>query len=160
MVYEDPATRDYAIQLCDSLSQKFQDDLEFEFTWWGFKYLSDPEIAQQASQAAAEADLIVVCVHRSGIFPSEVQKWFEAWSSERQLPEGALVVVEVSGQIEDPQASQHQPLKSLAQRANLDYLALPFVTPATSNGTSKAGSHEIENRFEERYHSSGWGINE
>src|SRR5215469_18601593 len=70
MVYEDPATRDYAIQLCDSLSRKFQDDLEFEFTWWGFKYLSDPEIAQQASRAAAEADLIVVCVHRSGFFPS------------------------------------------------------------------------------------------
>jgi hypothetical protein len=119
--------------------------------------LSDPEIAQQASRAAAEADLIVVCVHRSGFFPSEVQKWFEAWSCERQLPEGALVVVEISGQIEDSSATQNQLLKSLAQRANLDFLTLPFTTSATSaNPNSKAGSHEIENRF----HSSGWGINE
>jgi hypothetical protein len=159
MVYEDHTTRDYAIQLCDSLSQKFQDDLEFEFTWWGFKYLSDPEIAQQASQAAAEADLIVVCVHHSGLFPSEVQQWFEAWPSERQLPEGALVVVEVSGQIEDSSATQSQPLKSLAQRANLDYLTVA-TTATSTNGAQKADSGATEHRFEERYHSSGWGINE
>jgi hypothetical protein len=155
MVYEDLTTRDYAIQLCDSLSQKFQDDLEFEFTWWGFKYLSDPEIAQQASQAAAEADLIVVCVHRPGLFPSEVQQWFEAWPSERQLSEGALVVVEVSGQVEDSSVVQNQPLKSLAQRANLDYLTVA-TTATSTNGPPKADS----GRFEERYHSSGWGINE
>jgi hypothetical protein len=159
MIYEDLTTRDYAIQLCDSLSQKFQDDLEFEFTWWGFKYLSDAEIAQQASRAAAEADLIVVCVHCSGLFPSEVQQWFEAWPSERQLPEGALVVVEVSGKMEDPSATQNQPLKSVAQLANLDYLTFPSA-PTTTTSTSNADSAAIENKFEERYHSSGWGINE
>jgi hypothetical protein len=101
-------------------------------------------------------------VHRSGLFPSEVQKWFEAWPSERQLPEGALVVVEVSGQIEDSSVIQNQPLKSLAQRANLDYLTLPSATTTSTsiNGASKEDSRAIENRFEERYHSSGWGINE
>jgi hypothetical protein len=164
VAYEDVATRDFALQLCDSLSQKFRNDLEFEFTWWGFKYLTEPEIAQQAAEAAAKADLIIVCVNRAGNFPAEVEQWFKEWSSERLLTEGALVVVEASGDAAEALASQHEALRSLAQRANLDYLAIPLPnrTPP-SNELKKLPETSGEtdfNWFGERFHSSGWGINE
>ncbi len=162
VAYEDALTRDYSIQLCDNLSQKFEGDLEFEFTWWGFKYLGDAEIAAQAAQAAIQADLIIVCVHRAESFSFEVQRWFEQWSSERADAEGALVVVEVFGESgQGVSTSQEKPLRTFAQRAKLDYLTIPV---ADSGGTPSNVASEPalprEIRFEERYHSSGWGINE
>src|SRR5688572_1395837 len=59
IVYFDKPSRDRAIHLCDTLLERFKDDLDFEFTWWNVRYLTDPHIAHLASEAIANSDLIV-----------------------------------------------------------------------------------------------------
>src|SRR5437867_2197069 len=73
VLYEDVSARDRAIQVCDGLAQEFMKDLQFEITWWKFKYLSDPSIAQDAAQAASKADLILVSAHNVEAMPAEVK---------------------------------------------------------------------------------------
>ena len=120
VIYEDAATRDRAVHLCNALAHRFSEELDFEFTWWRFKFLSEPEIARQAARAALEADLIVVSVHHEADLPLEVKAWFERWLSDQQPTEGALVVLHAPQEPVVPD----QYLRLVALRANLDYLPL------------------------------------
>jgi hypothetical protein len=125
-IYEDLGSRQLLLQLCDSLARKFKDDLEFQFDWWRFKYLADPEIAMEAAQSAAQADLILLAA-QSPDLPVDVQKWFEGWLPNRGAGDGLLVLVQPSPK----GASQSLPayLRLTAQRARLDYLRLSSPGP-------------------------------
>lgn len=167
VAYENAATRDFAIDLCDDLSRKFEGDLEFDFTWWGFKYLTDPQIAREAVNAAANADLIIVSVNHAQDFPFEVAEWFRQWSEQRLRSEGALVCVQASPLLENQPAPDDSLLRRIARHGNLDFLSLPEPTrrpfplgdlPPTS-GLANNGADHLR-LLDERFHSSGWGINE
>jgi hypothetical protein len=136
-IYEDLGGRDLLVQLCHSLARKFKDDLEFQFDWWRFKYLADPEIAMEAAQSAAQADLILLAA-QSPELPVEVQTWFEGWLPNRGAGDGALVLVQPSRK----GASQSLPLRSFlrrtARRGRLDYLRLS--SPGSAAGVAGTGA--------------------
>jgi hypothetical protein len=164
VLYENHAARERAIHLCGSLISGFEHDLEFEFTWWGFKYLSDPQVASEAALAATSADLILVSVESH--LPLEVKAWFEDWPSKRQSSAGALVLLPAAAELENRTSAQASFLYSLAQRANLDYLPL-FSTGSAAGATDKLREDRMFPDFPglnhvpiHQQHSSGWGINE
>ena len=166
VLYEDVATRDAAVELCDTLTAKFGADLEFEFTWWGFRYLADDEIAKQAAGAALAADLILVSVRQAEDLPLEVKAWFERWLSDRQPAEGALVVLESSPAEVRGYAMRDPYLQLVALRARMDYLPLREgqLTQGT-NGFSPDGFSlpripETNGNPRQEDHYTGWGINE
>ena len=122
-IYEDLRGRELLLQLCDSLTWKFKDEVDFQFDWCRFKYLADPEIAMEAAQRAAQADLILLAP-QSPVLPIHVQGWFEGWAPNREAGDGALVLVQPSHK----GASRSLPLQSYlrltAKRAHLDYFSL------------------------------------
>ena len=138
-------------------------DLDFDFSWWRFDYLRDPQVAEEAAAAAAEADLIVASMHGSGDVPGEVQTWFEQWLPRRRAG-GGLVLIQNGEMEREPDTSSY--LRSIATQANLDFL------PLASHGHAYAASDEFREddvvpdapaNYEDPgygYHSSGWGINE
>ena len=162
IVYEDLPTRERAVSLCDALVRKFTPELDFEFTWWRFKFLSDAHIAHQAAQAALQADLILVSIHRAEDLPLEIKAWFERWLSDRHPSEGALVVLHTSQDMTcaDPY------LRLVALRANLDYLPL---TETQLNGKEANPFRETlnmpaivqsERMVAPENNHTGWGIND
>ena len=128
-----------------------------------FDYLRDPQVAEEAAAAAAEADLIVASMHGSGDVPGEVQTWFEQWLPRRRAG-GGLVLIQNGEMEREPDTSSY--LRSIATQANLDFL------PLASHGHAYAASDEFREddvvpdapaNYEDPgygYHSSGWGINE
>jgi hypothetical protein len=132
VLYEDDSSRAAAIHLCNSLETIFGSELDFDITWCRFKYFSDPAVAGEAAEIAAQADLIVVSTQRAHDLPLEVKAWFERWLPHRESPEGALVLLQTSQQPPNPLTSQSSYLYLLAQRANLDYLSLSNSRPSTS----------------------------
>ena len=54
VLYEDHATRDRAMEICDRLVHKFWADVEFEFNWWRFDFLSDSTLAMSHSVESKE----------------------------------------------------------------------------------------------------------
>jgi hypothetical protein len=160
-IYEDLGGRDLLLHLCDSLAQRFKGDLEFQFDWWRFKYLADPEIAMEAAQCAAQADLILLAAH-SPELPIDVQRWFERWLPYRGAGDGALVLVQPSPN----DTSQFLPafLRRTAKRASLDYLRLSSSASGPDEAGAGAGSslfqpyiNELLTDEEAPMH---WGINE
>jgi hypothetical protein len=165
VIYEDVATRDAAVRLCDALAQKFRSDLEFDITWWRFKYLSEPEIGRQAAQAATEADFIVVSVHSTEDLPLEVKAWFERWLSNRRVSEGALVVLQTPVEAASAVVDSDPYLRLVALRANLDYLPLSDTQYSGQPGRIAVSLSSPEtldpNRPAIRENGrAGWGIND
>ena len=166
VVYEDAPARDLAIQLCGSLEQSFVGDLEFDFAWWRFDYLSDPRIIHDAIETAVKADLILVAIHRAKSIPSDVQAWFEGWVPRRKPAEGALAVLQTALPAEEPVTLDDSYLRLAAERGDLDYLLLPGpgTAPPGVDRLRKdqvlSDSTEWHQSPDRRYHSSGWGINE
>jgi hypothetical protein len=162
-IYEDLGSRQLLLQLSDSLARKFKNEVEFQFDWCRFKYLTDPDIAREAAHHATRADLILLAP-KSPNLPVYVQGWFEGWLPNREGAEGALVLVQPSRK----GAARSLPLQSLqtylrltAKRARLDYLRLN--SPASSAG-AVAGMSLSQFAMDELLARDSrpvdWGINE
>jgi hypothetical protein len=166
VVYDDATACDLAIRLCQRLARKFAGDLEFEFTWWRLKYLSDSEIAAQAAQVAMKADLIIFSIHKVDTLPLELETWFECWIKGRSRCGGALVVLRQPKEERNWTPPEQSYFESLAQRASLDYLQLstPGAEPRLGDRLREeqvlpnmTGLYQVPDNL---YHSSGWGIDE
>jgi len=157
-IYEDLGSRDLLLRLCDSLAWKFRDELEFQFGWWRFKYLADPEIAMEAAERAVQADLILLAAHSLEL-PTAVKNWFEDWLPNREAVDGALVLVQPAPKAGSSPLGSY--LRSTASRAHLDYLPLKSAESAVGAG---AGYAFIPPAVKELLASDGrptdWGINE
>ena len=165
MLYEDNSSRDAAISLCDSLGRTFTSELDFEFTWCRFKYFSDPAVASEAAEAAMRADLIIVSVQRAQDLPLEVKAWFEQWLLKREPTDGALVLLQASADMRSSTTSQCSYLYLLAERANLDYLALSSTGPAVSNEQLRENLRlsqppGLDTDPNSQHLCSHWGLNE
>jgi hypothetical protein len=166
VLYEDIPARNAAVELCDHLTAKFGAELEFEFTWWGFRYLSEEEIAKQAAGAALTADLILVSVPHAEDLPLEVKAWFERWLSDREPAEGALVVLETSGDNRQAQPIRDPYLQLVALRAKMDYL--PLREGQIADGTNGFSTEsfvsprvmDLNGSQRQEDHYTGWGIND
>jgi len=164
VLYEEVPSRDVALKVCDRLSQNFADDLEFEFTWWGLRYLGDSQVSIEASRFAMDADLIIVAVSRTSTLSMEVLSWFERSLLGRRSGGGALAVLQT--QPDDGALPwQHPYLLSLAQRSHLDYLPLSISDLRTEAGENLPNEIVLPHLTrapiaDHPHHSTGWGINE
>lgn len=164
VLYEDNPSRDAAISLCNSLQQIFNSELDFEITWCRFKYFSDPAVAAEAADRAAQANVVLVSVPRAQDLPLEVKAWFERWLSRRQTSEGALVLLQGSEPEPAFAISQSSYLYLVAERANLEFISLSDVTPSASTRSipdpSMLAHPSRLNPNRNSQNNSRWGINE
>ena len=123
VLYEDHATRDHAMEICDRLVHKFWADVEFEFSWWRFDFLNDSALADDAVRLAARSELILLAAHAGRELPPPVMSWIEGWLPIREPGFGALVaMIGTEADRLKGLSPIHVYLREAAQRANMDYL--------------------------------------
>ena len=169
VIYEDGATRDRAMSLCDHLVHKLWEDIDFEFSWWKCDYLNDPGIAADAAVAASRADMIIFSGDADRDLSPAVKTWTETWAAQRENREGALVALigTGNGPIQGS-GSSHIYLRDVAQRTEMDYLTnLPDPLSETVNGSVQAiasrsapVSSVLDSFLQRVSPASHWGINE
>lgn len=155
-LYEDAAGLETLMRLCNSLSWKFKDEMEFDFDWWRFKYLSDPAMGLQAAHNAAKADLILLAPREQEL-PKYVQGWFDGWLPSRTSGEGVLVLVEPGDKEKPDRMSLGSYLKQTARRGNLDYLTLE---PPRKKKAFSLAQPELRDLLYPGGQPMHWGINE
>ncbi len=125
VVYEDTVTRDRAIAMSDRLMRQLWGDVDFEFAWWRFDYLEDPELARAAATEAAQTDVLVFSAHDHRELPPAIERWIESWLPEREHTDGVLGAV--IGSDPAPGAMPvHVYLREVARRARMDFLPETF----------------------------------
>jgi hypothetical protein len=173
VVYEDTAARQRALSLSHHLIRAFWADIDFQFSWWRFRFLEDPALVEAAARATATADVILFSTSSSHIPPETIRNWIELWVPQRTSGEGVLLVLTAHSDDAQMAASPvYSFLQSVAHRANMDCLpsltADPWVmeTPAIQRIQYRAQerSRILDNILRQGPHStpfpSHWGINE
>jgi hypothetical protein len=122
VVYEDTGARERALRLCHHLVQGFKNEIEFIFNWWRFRYLEDPEIAQAAAQAAAQADILLFSATSHEELPEEVRNWTDLWVPLRTSGDGVLLVLAGDEGTELSASPLFRFLRNLAVKASMDCL--------------------------------------
>src|SRR5207253_10842362 len=78
VLYEDRATRDRVLEVSRHMATQVGDEIQLKFSWWRFDFLQDPELAQQAANAASVADMLLVSAHPGRGLPMEFTQWIES----------------------------------------------------------------------------------
>src|ERR1051326_2762309 len=119
-VCQDARARDWAVDFCDSLIQRFCDRFEFTISWWKFAQMHDPAFARKALRA----NLLVIAVHSNSELPLKVKSWLEQWLSRRSECEGAIVALAGPGLSRIARLPEETEiyLRNVAHRGKLDFL--------------------------------------
>ena len=163
--YEDTATRNHAMALYDHLAQSLLDDYDFQCSWFRFDHFRSAEIRAQACDAAAEANMIIVCLRSGETVPTLVRQWIESWLPRKDDRKSALV--SLVGGVEHQQRDNcpaNVYLQKVARVCKMDYFSHSYnasklpslrVDAAPANMKTAVGSF-----FQIRTESPRWGINE
>jgi hypothetical protein len=167
IAYEDTTTRNRALNLYDHLAQELLDDHDFQCSWWKFSHLANDTLMRQASEAAAQANMIVVSVRAGGQLPDMAQRWLNNWLPIRGDHKSALVsmIAGTSDKILDVCPIQSQ-LHRLARGASMDFFSHRFDSPLARFSTPTLAERAnlvtplMEEILETKFAFPRFGINE
>ncbi len=154
---ENALTRERALELCDRLVTRFDQELAFTLTRWNFTELEYLPSAQSALNALTHADIVVIATHGWDLPPAAV-RWLESGVEIRTKLEGVLACVIVEP-VNAPDAGEMLlcRLRQIAFGLKMDFL--PVVPPpAESKDALNWPVPLIECRDQRGY--SHWGLNE
>jgi len=169
VLYEDLATRDRAMEICDRLVHKFWADVEFEFSWWRFDFLQDSALAGDAVRLAARSELILLAAHAGRELPAPIKSWIESWLPIRAPGFGVLVaMIGTEADHLKGMSPIHVYLREAAQQANMDYLPQVIDAPLgkfdASIETISKRAEKVTSLLDNILHRPPtplrWGINE
>jgi hypothetical protein len=69
------------------------DECDFSLALWNFQVLAIPEIGNSAAKAAAQADFVILSMHRKAQLPVQTRDWIERWSGLVTDNKSALVAL-------------------------------------------------------------------
>jgi hypothetical protein len=169
VAYEDTATRDRAISVCDGIFAQLGPQTDCEISWWRFSYLRDPALAAQAATAAAQAGLILFSTHAGAGLPQHVRDWIELWVARKSTQPSALAaLIGMVGDAQQGLTPIHYYLQSVANRAHMEFMphaAIPLSVAYSGGGTIASNKDESpvqarEGLYEPEHPTSHWGLNE
>ncbi len=167
VLYEDRETRDRVLDVSRHMEAQVGGEIQLRFSWWRFDFLADAELAQDAANAAATADMLLVSAHPGRGLPLTFTQWVEAWLPKRGSQESILVAL-IGSEHDSQDDAATQYLRVVATRARMDYLAKPLSPSSTTTRLSSTAlsqrtepkSPVLEDFLRQPPPPSHWGINE
>ncbi len=169
LTYEDTATRNQAMQLYDHLAQNLLDDYDFQCSWWRLGLLRDPVLLDQAGDAAADANMLILALRSGDALSESARKWIETWVPRKDDRKSALVALIGGNEPADraPSAVQLY-LQRIARVAKMDFFAHTFdlesEKPRYSVDSITERARRVTPVLDDILHTGAgvprWGINE
>lgn len=167
IVYEDQITRAPAGKVCEPLIQQFGGEFDFQCSWWKYDFLKHPHLMEEAVDAAAHADVIILAAYADQELPMEVQHWIRSWE-QRRLHQFSAVVALIGRPKGSPEAVTpvETYLESVARAARMDFFAKHFTYASEDRMKQSAPSSPLPSPwgslpdFEDPPDAQSWGINE
>src|SRR5260370_18626023 len=80
IVYEDSGAGKRAKHFYDRVIRELVDECDFSLELWNFQVLAVPEIGNSDAKAAAQADFVILSMHRKAQLAVQTRDWIERWS--------------------------------------------------------------------------------
>jgi hypothetical protein len=122
IIYEDSAAGKRAKHFYDRLIRELVDECDFSLELWNFQVLAVPGIGNSAAKAAAQADLVILSMHRKAQLSVQTRDWIERWSGLITDNKPALVVLlDQRGMKRGTVASTLDYLRKVADRKGISF---------------------------------------
>jgi hypothetical protein len=122
IIYEDIAAGKRAKHFYDRVIREFVDECNFSLELWNFQMLAVPEIGNSAAKAAAQADFVILSIHRKAQLSVQTRDWIERWSGLITDSESALVaLLDQPGMKRGTAASTLDYLRKVADRKGISF---------------------------------------
>jgi len=130
VAYEDTDTRNRALHLYDHLAQQLLDDYDFQCSWWKFDHLTNHALCEQATEAAVDANMVILSLNARRELAPAHKTWMEGWVPRRAHRKAALVtLIAGAGQPERDTPSMLAYLQNAARLAHMDFFPHSFDLP-------------------------------
>ena len=122
IIYEDGAAGKRAKHFYDRVIRELVDECDFSLELWSFQVLAVPEIGNSAAKAAAQADLVILSMHRKAQLSVQTRDWIERWSGLITDNKSALVaLLDQPGMKRGTVASTLDYLRKVADRKGISF---------------------------------------
>jgi hypothetical protein len=122
IIYEDSAAGKRAKHFYDRVIRELVDECDFNLELWNFQVLAVPEIGNSAAKAAAQADFVILSMHRKAQLSVRTRDWIERWSGLITDNKAALVVLlDQRGMKRGTVASTLDYLRKVADRKGISF---------------------------------------
>ena len=122
IIYEDEAAGKRAKHFYDRVIRELVDVCDFSLELWSFQVLAVPEIGNSAAKAAAQADFVILSMHRKAQLSVQTRDWIERWSELITDNKPALVVLlDQRGMKRGTVASTLDYLRKVADRKGISF---------------------------------------
>ena len=166
IAYEDETTRGRAFALRDHLATELDDEHDIRQSWWKLAFLYDSQLRERATEAATNADMIVISLNNGKELPLILRMWIEEWMKQKDGHDSALVALvnnAPSARCTDCPILRY--LNSVARKAGMDFF--PHVFPAAplradTNASARGPGLMplLEEILRRPNNAHPWGINE
>jgi hypothetical protein len=122
IIYEDSAAGKRAKHFYDRVIRELVDECDFSLKLWNFRVLAVPEIGNSAAKAAAQADFVILSMHRKAQLSVQTRDWIERWSGLITENKSALVaLLDQPGMNRGTVASTLNYLRKVADRKGISF---------------------------------------
>ena len=122
IIYEDSAAGKRAKHFYDRVIRELVDECDFSLELWNFQVLAFPEIGSSAAKAAAQADIVILSMHRKAQLSVQTRDWIERWSGLITENKSALVaLLDQPGMNRGTVASTLDYLRKVADRKGISF---------------------------------------
>ena len=145
-VYQDALTHHWSTELWERVEPVVGSGVVCRKAW-SLGGLAEVTAFEDAVEAGATADVLVISVRATGDLPLMLRVWVDAWLPKRARRAGALVaLIGLPSRPDAPCGRTHEYFQAVARQAGLDYLpherklpeeplelsVLPLVSPAVN----------------------------
>jgi hypothetical protein len=122
IIYEDSAAGKRAKHFYDRVIRELLNECDFRVELWNFQLLTVPELRDSAAKPAAQADFVILSMHRNAQLSVRTRDGIERWSGLITDNRSALVVLlDRPGRKRGAVASTLDYLRKVADRKGISF---------------------------------------
>jgi hypothetical protein len=130
VIYDTDQMRARAIAAHHYLLERCRGNVELQFHWWRTAFLTDPLLANVATENALASDCVMICLEDDPAVSPSLESWFESWIERRENRDGALV--DLGPRPPNGNGSLRETFfRDLCRRGGLDWLTAPPQSRST-----------------------------
>jgi hypothetical protein len=133
IIYDDRAAGKRAKHFYDRVIRERADECDFSVELWNFQVLAVPKVGHSAAKAAAQADFVILSMHRTAQLSVRTREWIQRWSGLITDNRSALVaLLDQPGMKRGTVASTLDYLRKVAGRKGISFYSHTIVGVSTN----------------------------
>jgi hypothetical protein len=133
IIYDDFDAAAHATALLERVALRTGESIKWDIKPWRCDVLKQPDLAALTIAVAANADLIVLALHRVHVPPAGLLNWLKDWTEHRRIKDAAVLMLQADTGHQTSKAWSE--IKAFVEGHHLTFLSSHKVSTDTSSAS-------------------------